>query len=153
MSPVLSASEPGEAVSPAENAGARCWHAGTLKYTSAGLVALFCWLLLGDFGWSMKERACTHVLQQLLRIFHASDLWTSLLIGSVPQLVAILLVPAVSCRSDRHRGPWGRRIPYLLIPAPLAVISMAGLACAPLLGGWLDTALGALSPGRDASII
>lgn len=126
---------------------ARRWQAGTLVYSRAGLIALFCWLLLGDFAWSMKERASAPVLQLLLKRFHASDTVTGLLLGSLPQLVAVLLVPVISYRSDRHRGRWGRRIPFLLVPVPLAALSMAGLAIGPLLGGYLHHALGARSPG------
>ena len=32
----------------------KIWHAGTLTYTTAGVVLLFFWLLWGDFAWSMK---------------------------------------------------------------------------------------------------
>ena len=37
----------------------------------------------------------------------------------------MLLGPVVSTWSDRHRGRWGRRIPYLLVPTPVVVASIA----------------------------
>ena len=40
-----------------ERAGGKLWRVGTLTYTGGALAVLFCWLLWGDFAWSMKERA------------------------------------------------------------------------------------------------
>ena len=127
----------------------KLWHAGTLTYTTGGLVALFCWLLWGDFAWSMKERSIFPVVQLLLRQFEASDLLAGLLLGAVPQAMALLIGPIISYRSDRHRGRWGRRIPFLLIPTPIAVVSMVGLAFSPALGHSLHHALGGHSPGAN----
>ncbi|MFA4943950.1 MAG: hypothetical protein WC789_04535 [Lentisphaeria bacterium] len=56
---------PGEIPQPAECPPPR-WSVGTLSYTRGGLLALFGWLLWGDFAWSMKERAIGPV-GQLLR--------------------------------------------------------------------------------------
>jgi hypothetical protein len=90
----------------------RRWQAGTLTYTAAGLVVLFCWLLWGDFAWSMKERSVAQVVQLLLKRFQASDTLAATLITSLPAAIGIFLGPIISYRSDRHRGRWGRRIPY-----------------------------------------
>src|SRR5580658_3379144 len=127
--------------------GKKLWHAGTLTYTTAALIPLFCWLFLGDFAWSIKDRGSAPVLQKLLGSFKASDVVMGVLAQSVPQLVAFIIVPMLSQASDRHRGRWGRRIPYILIPTPLAVASIIGLAFCPNLGGWLHSTLGAHSPG------
>lgn len=35
----------------------KIWKQGTLTYTTFGLIALFFWLLWGDFTWAMKDRA------------------------------------------------------------------------------------------------
>lgn len=35
----------------------RRYAVGTLSYTLGGLIVLFCWLLWGDFAWSLKDRA------------------------------------------------------------------------------------------------
>jgi len=111
----------------------RVWRVGTLTYSAFGLVALFCWLLGGDFAWSMKERAVPPISQLLFKQHGAPDSLIGFLIGSVPALLAILVGPIISYRSDRHRGRWGRRIPYLLATTPIAVAAMIGLAVVPAL--------------------
>jgi hypothetical protein len=106
----------------------KLWHAGTLTYTSGGLVVLFSWLLWGDFAWSMRERAVYPVVQLLVKRFGASDAVLAVLLSSLPSAMGALLSPIVSCRSDRHRGRWGRRIPYILVATPMAALFMVGLA-------------------------
>jgi len=143
--PTASVSVPLQSGTPS----ARSWRVGTLTYTSAGLMALFAWLLWGDFAWQLKERAAVPVAQLMLRQFGASDFLVSILVGSVPAALGMILGPIVSVRSDRHRGRWGRRIPYLLVPTPFIVIGMAGLAWTPALGAWMHQLWGAGSPGAD----
>ncbi len=133
--------------------GRKIWTVGTLTYTTGGLVILFCWLLTGDFAWSMKERSVMWVVQLLIKKFEASDMVSGFLIGTLPQALALVLTPIVSYRSDRHRGRWGRRIPYLIIPTPIAALSMVGLAFSPDIGTTLHGVLGAASPGLNQSIL
>jgi MFS family permease len=120
----------------------RVWTVGTLTYSAGGLIVLFCWLLGGDFAWSMKERAGPPILQIALRQYGASDTTVGWLVGSLPAAMMILLGPAISYRSDRHRGPQGRRIPYLRALAPFVVLGFAGLALSPRIGIALDARLG-----------
>jgi len=135
-------------------ASPRRWTVGTLSYSALGLFVLFCWLLWGDFSWSMKERAVPPITQLLLKGHGAPDSLIGFLIGSVPAILTIAIGPVISYRSDRHRGRWGRRIPYLLITTPIAVVSMAGLAFTPHLTELLHRSLGAASPGlHSLSII
>jgi maltose/moltooligosaccharide transporter len=126
----------------------KTWSVGTLTYSIGGLVVLFGWLLWGDFVMQLKEKSVPPALQVLLKSFHASDFVKAGLLGTLPNALAIVLAPIVSYRSDRHRGRWGRRIPYLLLPTPLAVVSMVGLAFAPALGRWMS----ALSNGGSISV-
>ena len=84
----------------------------------------------------------------MLRQSGASDFLVGLLVGSVSSAIGLVLCPLVSVRSDRHRGPRGRRIPYLLIPTPLVALAMAGLAFTPEAAGVLHGALGSWSPGE-----
>jgi len=137
-------SEPPAAV---EQGPVRRWHQGTLTYTAAGLCALFVFLLIGDFAWSVKERAVLPVAQVLLRQLEASNLCVALVAGSVPWALSMLLGPFVGVRSDRHRGRWGRRIPFLMLPTPVLVLGLLGMAATPQAGAWLHAALGAESPG------
>ncbi len=152
MLPAGSAAEAGSAAR-AGSSERRVWRAGTLTYTTGGLVLLFCWLLWGDFAWSMKERSIASVVQLLLRRFEASDLLVGLLIGSLPAVLTMVLGPIVSYRSDRHRGRWGRRIPFLAIPTPIAALSIVGLAFCPVIGRRLHDLLGDYSPGLNPSIL
>ncbi|MEI6492549.1 MAG: MFS transporter [Verrucomicrobiota bacterium] len=133
--------------------GPKLWRAGTLTYTTGGLIILFFWLLWGDFAWSIKERSASQMVMLMLKKFEASDLLTGILIGSLPPAIAIFLGPIISYKSDRHRGRWGRRIPFLLIPTPIAVIAMTGLAFSPVFGVWLHGVLGAHSPGANTLVL
>lgn len=137
-------------VAPAVDAPHRAprrWIIGTLAYSTAGLVAVFGWLLVGDFAWQMKERAITPVAQLLMRNLHASDFLVGLLAVSLPSALNMCLGPIVSTWSDRHRGRWGRRIPYLLAPVPVAVMTIAGMGFTPRLASALHEMLGVHSPG------
>jgi Na+/melibiose symporter-like transporter len=129
------------------------WHVGTLTYTTAGLVVLFFWLLWGDFAFYLKERAVPPTLQVLLRTYGTTALLLGVLTGSLPQLIGMFLGPVVSYKSDRHRGRWGRRIPFLLIPTPIAVASMIGLAFSPPLGSALYRAIGPGHLSKNGCII
>ncbi|MEI6491373.1 MAG: MFS transporter [Verrucomicrobiota bacterium] len=126
------------------------WRAGTLTYTTGGLVLLFAWLLWGDFAWNMKDRAVTPVAQLMLRQFHASDFLVGLLVGSLPCAIGFILGPIISVKSDNHRGRWGRRIPFLLIPTPFIALAMVGLAFTVPVSEWLHAILGPSSPGQVA---
>jgi MFS family permease len=129
----------------------RRWHAGTLTYTYAGLMTLFFWLLWGDFSLNLKERSGPPTLQLLLIQHHASDKQLATLGTVLPQAMALLLAPIVSYKSDRHRGRWGRRIPFLLAQAPLGLIAMLGLAYSPAIGAWIARVVG--STNTDQWII
>ena len=121
-----------------ENHSARNqWTVGTLSYTTAGLVLLFCWLLAGDFAWSMKERGVANTATLLVKSFGVSDFVYSLLIVSFPNFTSIFLGPIVSYLSDRHRGRFGRRIPYLAFTTPFIVTGLIGLAFTPMLANRL----------------
>jgi hypothetical protein len=112
---------------------------------------LFAWLLVGDFAWQLKERSVGATAQLILKKFGAADLLVGLLIGSVPAALGMIIGPVISMRSDRFRSRWGRRIPFLLVPLPMVVLSMAGLAFTPTFGGWIHEWLGARSPGIPAA--
>ncbi len=123
----------------------KTWTAGTLTYTSAGLVALFCWLLFGDFAWSMHDRSVAPMAQWYLKQLGVSNVLFGLLISSFPAAINLVFVPVISMKSDRHRGSRGRRIPFLLVTTPIAALGMLGLAATPALAGWIH----AHFPARD----
>lgn len=120
-------------VSPERSSDKR-WHVGTLSYSLGGLVTLFCWLLWGDFAWWLKERSVLQVFQLLLKDFHSPDWLAGLLLGTLPNVLAIGIGPIFAYKSDRYRSRWGRRVPFLLATVPIMALSMVGLAFSPLLG-------------------
>ena len=121
----------------------RTWRNGTLVYTAGGLAVLFLWLMWGDFAYSMKDRATGTVAALMLKKFDVSDFLLGIIMISFPNFTNIFLCPIVSYRSDRHRGRFGRRIPYLLLTTPFIVIGLAGLGFTPLLARLIRQAVGA----------
>jgi len=127
----------------------RVWTNGTLVYTSGGLFALFALLLLGDFSWSMRDRSVGPMAQWYLKDLGVPNLLFALLISSFPALVGLILGPIISVKSDRHRGPRGRRIPFLLLTTPFAAGGMVGLALTPLIARWVH----GLMPGQSEILV
>ncbi len=121
----------------------RTWRNGTLVYTAGGLAVLFLWLMWGDFAYSMKDRATGTVAALMLKKFDVSDFLFGIIMISFPNFTNIFLCPIVSYRSDRHRGRFGRRIPYLLLTTPFIVTGLAGLGFTPFLAGLIRQAVGA----------
>jgi hypothetical protein len=112
----------------------KIWRIGTLTYTIGGLSALFFWLLWGDFTLAFKDRSIIPTLQKMLQIYHASAFVGAMLQSFLPPLISIVLIPVISYKSDRHRGPLGRRIPFLLPPTILAALMMVALGFSPEMG-------------------
>jgi len=98
---------------------------GSLTYTAGGLAVVFCWLLWGDFAWSMRDRAVPAVMQLLFKRFGASDMVTGLIFSSLPAALGMIISPIVSYKSDRLRTRWGRRIPFLIVPVPNSASNLA----------------------------
>jgi maltose/moltooligosaccharide transporter len=115
--------------------------------TTAGLAAMLFWLLVGDLGIAVRERAALPSGLELLHRSAASDTTTSLMLSTVPAILSLLLVPFLAYHSDHAHTRWGRRRPFLLAIAPMGCLAMFGVALSPALGGWTDAALGTLSPG------
>lgn len=132
-----------------ESGRPKIWTNGTLVYTSGGLVALFALLLLGDFSWSMRDRSVGPMAQWYLKDLGVPNLLFALLISSFPALVGLILGPIISVKSDRHRGPRGRRIPFLLLTTPFAAGGMVGLALTPLIARWVH----GLMPGQSEMLV
>ncbi len=82
------------------------------------------------------------VFQSLIKTYGATNTIAGVLLTFLPPGLGLLISPYISYRSDRHRGRWGRRIPYMVIPTPFAVLAMLGLAISPWLGFRLNHLLG-----------
>jgi MFS family permease len=117
----------------------KVWTVGTLSYASGGIIILFFWLLWGDFSWSMRDRSVGPMAQWYLNDIKVPNLLFGLLMSSFPALAGLILGPIISVKSDRHRGRWGRRIPFLLVTTPIAALGMIGLAFTPVMARWLHS--------------
>lgn len=118
--------------------GQRIWTAGTLRYTKAGLVILFFWLIWNDFFLMLME-AVKPALTSLLLKDHGATNTQLTLIGTVSTVFTIWINPFVSTWSDRTRTPIGRRRPFLLFATPPAAVALAAIPWAPEGWHWLFT--------------
>ena len=91
---------------------------GTLTYTKMGLVALFGWLLWGDFCFQVMESLNPAIVPLKLRHLEAPNWAIALIMTTLPGMLNMTVCPWVSFKSDRHRGPMGRRIPFILYTLP-----------------------------------
>ncbi|MFA6962835.1 MAG: MFS transporter [Opitutaceae bacterium] len=136
------APNPSSSSTPATDATTpKTWHVGTLTYTTGGLIVLFVWLLFGDFAWSMRDRSIWPMASWYLNELKVPGLLFGLLMTSFPAMVSMTLIPVISMKSDRHRGRWGRRIPFLLITTPIAAFGMIGLGLTPIIARWMHAQL------------
>jgi MFS family permease len=136
-----------------QQVSATTWSLGSLTYTKVGLATLFGWLLFGDVAFMLRERSAAPVAQLMLKHFQASDLLTGLFLVTIPQVIIFLLGPVISYWSDRHRGRWGRRIPFLLIPTPFVSLAMVGLGFSPMLGAAINQWMGIGSENANFTIL
>ena len=67
-------------------------------------MALFFWLLFGDFAWSMRDRSIGQMAAWYLNHLKVPNLVFGLFMSSLPVLVGLILGPVISVKSDRHRG-------------------------------------------------
>src|ERR1035437_9015058 len=114
--------------------GPKLYHVGTLSYTKAGLAIIFFWLLWGDLCFTMMETVVPLVLPVKLVEFGAPA-WTILLVTSaIPQIINVFMNPVISFKSDRHRGPRGRRIPFITATMPILMILLLGVGYGDCIG-------------------
>ncbi len=124
----------------------KLWHAGTLTYTTGGLILLGLYLLGGDFPWALKDRAVQPSATVLIKdVIGVPEVIYGLIIVSFPNFTNLVLAPIVSYVSDRHRSRWGRRIPFLMFTTPFIVTGLFLLGFTPFLGGWLHEAVPSIS--------
>ena len=125
--------------------GRKLWRVGTLSYTAGGLLMLCLCLLGGDFPWALKDRAVAPSATLLIRQIGVSELVYGLVIIGFPNFTNLFLSPAICYISDRHRGRWGRRIPFLMFTTPFIVLGLYLLGFSRMLGSRLHGAVPAVS--------
>ena len=109
---------------------------GTLVYRKLELFRVVFWMLLAVFMLQLMQQLPIALVPLQLRWVSASDALIGFLTGSLPAFLGILLNPFVGVQSDRHRGPLGRRRPFLLWATPAIVCSLIGLGFAKPLAEW-----------------
>ncbi len=105
--------------------------AGSLVYTKAGLVALFGWLLWGDFILTLMERVMPSLLPVLLKTHGASNGEVAFIVSTLALVANSVLNPVISYQSDRFRSRWGRRRPFIFLTTPFVVLFLAAIPFAP----------------------
>lgn len=123
----------------------KTWTAGTLTYSLGGLVFLSIWLIGGDFPWSMRDRAVTPAATVILKQIGITDFLYGVIVIAFPNFTNLFLSPVISYISDRHRGRYGRRIPFLLFTTPFIVLGLCGLGLTAFFGKMIHAALPAVS--------
>lgn len=105
--------------------------AGTLTYTRGGLIALFGWLLWGDFVFQLMESVIPNLLPLILKEHGASNKAISIIVGTIAMVANAVINPVISYRSDRCRSRWGRRRPYIIFSTPFVVLFLAAIPFGP----------------------
>lgn len=106
----------------------KTWHCGTLTYTKMGLISLFTFMIWGDFCNTLMQTVVPSILPLKIKSLGGSNLMIGLFASTLPSILAAVMCPYISFKSDRHRGKWGRRIPFILFTLPPLCISLVVLA-------------------------
>ena len=138
-------------------AGRKVYRCGTLTYTKMGLVAVFGWLLWGDFVYTLMESVWPQILPLFLLKAGATPQQTLWIKTTIPQIIGFVACPMISFKSDRHRGRWGRRIPFIFWTAPFLSLFLGALGFSAEIIDWMNWSaiphLLGLSPLATALVI
>lgn len=85
---------------------------GTLTYTRTALITIMFWMLWADLCLQIMEQLPS-VIPLQLKWLGASDKLIGFVKDSLPAILTVAFVPIIGMQSDRHRGPMGRRKPFL----------------------------------------
>jgi MFS family permease len=110
---------------------------GSLVYSKKGLVTLFAWMLWGDFCFMLMEAVVPSILPLKLGALGASNTIIALIMTTMPGILNTTVCPWVSFRSDRHRGKWGRRIPFIIYTLPFLTLFLILLGFSEQIGSWV----------------
>lgn len=137
----------GDILDTTAEGGRKRWRAGTLTYTQGQLINVFFWLLWGDFCLNVMEFVIPRLLPPALGRLGASNALIALLTGSLFSAMNWVMNPWISTWSDRHRGPRGRRIPFMLWPTPPLAAAVIFVGFAGNMGAWIWHAWPGLGSG------
>lgn len=129
------------------------WRVGTLTYDRKQLGWLFFWLLWGDFTLTLMVSVMPQLLPLSLKDIGASNIMIGIVTMSLPTAMNVVMNPFISTISDRHRGPRGRRIPFLIWPTPFITLFLILIGFSPDIGGWLAGTGAAKSMGWTSTAV
>jgi Na+/melibiose symporter-like transporter len=117
----------------------KTWSVGTLTYNKPKLVNVFFWMLWGDFCLNLMDSGVQpNVIPLQLKKYGASMSAIGFLTGTVVEIMSIVMVVIISTWSDRHRGPIGRRMPFMLYATPPLALCLIALGFSPEIAHWLQ---------------
>jgi len=128
------------------------YYVGTLVYSRAGLAWLFMWLLWGDFCFTMMETIVPSIVPLRLMELEAPNWVLGVILVTVPSVLNVLLNPVISTASDRHRGRFGRRIPFMLFSVPFISLALCLMAFSTEIGHLLHGLVGGASGWSRAAV-
>ena len=135
------------------SAEVKTWKCGSLVYTKRGLIALFGWLLWGDFCFTFMEAVVPSILPLHLRNLGASNTLIGIVLTTLPGIFNVTITPWVSFKSDRHRSRWGRRIPFMLFTLPFVALSMILIGISDQIGAWVHSSFMSDSVIQQAKVV
>jgi maltose/moltooligosaccharide transporter len=99
---------------------------GSLRYTRTMLLTIMFWMLWADLCLQIME-SLQWVIPLQLKWLGASDKIIGFVKDSLQAILTLCYVPIIGMQSDRHRGPLGRRRPFLIwcsIPVCLFLLGL-----------------------------
>jgi len=114
----------------------KLFRAGNLVYTKRGLIGLVVWLLWADLCFDLMERIPS-LIPLKLKALEAPNWMMAVILSTIPMLLNATICPWVSFASDRHRGPLGRRLPFILYTAPFLTVSLIGVGFSAPIAGFI----------------
>lgn len=138
---------------PSAAGSGRVYRCGTLTYTKAGLFSLFTWILWGDFCFTIMESVVPQVMPLRLAALKCPGWLMGLILTSIPNVLNMTVAPWVSFKSDRHRGPMGRRLPFIVWTIPFLTASLIALGYSADAAKWLQHVLPVLQSYAPATVL
>lgn len=111
-------------------ASPQVYRVGTLVYSRTGLLALFGWLLWGDFVFTLME-SVSSVFLPILKSYNATNSQMAFILGTMGAGINAVMNPIISYRSDRYRSRFGRRRPFILFSTPFLVLFLMAIPFTP----------------------
>ena len=131
----------------------KVYQCGTLSYTMRGLVALFAWMLWGDVCFTIMQTVVPSIMPLKLQRLDSPNVIISFIMTTLPGVFNITITPVLSFKSDRHRGKFGRRMPFILFTLPFVTLSLVLIAFDDQLGHWVKTTFLAGNTFSEAKVV